>query len=73
MGTSGARRMKELIEAILDPSNWKPNISKIANETGVPPTTVSDAIKKRQKNCQLEVTIRNLSEAEALERCKNDE
>ena len=64
--------MRELIEAIVDPSNWKPNISKIAEETGKPHSTVSDAIKQRMEKCQIEVSIRNLSEAEALEKCKND-
>jgi len=57
---------KTLIESMLNPKNWKPNISKIAKETNLSNSTVSEHIKRRIDNCEIEVQITNLSELEAM-------
>jgi len=61
---------KELIEAIMDPNNWKPNITRITEETGLARSTVHEQINKRLSNCEIELTIKALNEAEALEKRK---
>lgn len=64
---------KDLIEAILDPENWRPNITRIAEQTELSQSTVSEAIKRRMEQKQIMVEIRNLSEAEALAKRKEEE
>jgi hypothetical protein len=38
-------RMKAVLEELLDPDNWKPNLSKIANKLDIPVSTVFDNTK----------------------------
>lgn len=38
------KNMRLVIQALLDPANWRPNLTKISKDTGVPVSTVYDNI-----------------------------
>lgn len=56
---------REFLEAIMDPNNWRPNLTKIATETGLAVSTVSDRINSRLNSCLLEVHVVEFTESEA--------
>jgi len=41
---------KEVLKALKDPSNYKPDVTGISKKTGIPITTVWDAIKQLKKH-----------------------
>lgn len=63
---------RELIEAILDPTNWRPYISQIAKQTGMSPSTVTEAIARRLVGKRIQIVIKENTESEANELLKNE-
>lgn len=63
---------KEFIEALMDPDNWKPNLSQIAEQTGKTISTVSEQYKVRKNKGLIKLTIESVSEADALKIQKGD-
>ena len=59
-------QMREKIEAITDPNNWRPNISKIAEETGKSIKTIKAYYDNLRAKGMLKIEITNISEIDAL-------
>ena len=67
--------LKERIKSIMDPTNWEPNFTKIAKETGLSANTVREWYNKqiekglivKGKDYKSKLFIKNVSEIDAME------
>lgn len=67
-----ARTTKDFIEALLDPDNWKPNLSDISEQTGLARSTVRRKFQTMQDKGTIEVHVVEYAESEALKRKTED-
>jgi hypothetical protein len=66
----------ERIEALMDPDNWEPNFTKIAEQTGTAVSTIRSWYDKqiesgliiKERDFNNIIKIKNISEAEAIAR-----
>lgn len=58
--------MREKIEALTDPNNWRPNLSNIALETEKSVKTIKSYYDKLVAKGMIKIEIKNISEIDAL-------
>ena len=62
----------EIHEALKDPLNWKPNLKRLAEQTGLPYTTVAHQVQRRLEKKTISLTVNEHTESES-EKIKNEE